>query len=92
MTGRPVITNMGSQMHRTLDDMFIWDRDRKMKVFEIRRRRIREKHEQETEEMAKGGKFLNKESIKYLSKKENVEIQVEERLINFGHIIEAKKN
>lgn len=72
--------------------MFAWDRDRKMKVFDIRRRRVREKHDQETEEMAKGGKFMNRESIKYLSKKENVEMQVEQRLINFGHLLEAKRN
>ena len=68
-----------------------WERDRKIKVFESKRMRAREARERELAEMEKGGKFVNQGSIRYLSKKENIKGQVENRLLNFGQLAEAKR-
>lgn len=71
--------------------MFSWDRDRKMKVFEMKRRKVRVERESEMAELQKAGKYLNPGSIKYLSRKENIEKQVENRLLNFGQLVLAKR-
>ena len=71
--------------------MLSWDRDRKTKVFDLKRRMLRDAREKEAAEMQKAGKYVNKGSLRYLSKKENVDKHVENRLINFGYIAEAKR-
>ena len=91
VTGRPVITTLAQTLSRTLTDMYDWDRDRKQKVFELKSRLVREKRDLETLELSRGGRFVGPGSLRYLSKKENLEKQVENRLLNFGQLVEAKK-
>jgi hypothetical protein len=60
VTGRPVITQMAQRLDRKgVDEMFAWDRDRKLKVFNMKRLQMRETREREQQEMAKAGKYLN---------------------------------
>ncbi len=57
----------------------------------MKRRKVRVERESEMAELQKGGKYLNPGSIKYLSRKENIEKQVENRLLNFGQLVLAKR-
>ena len=71
-------------MQRTVDQMFKWEQDRKSKVFDMKRHQARQKREEDLSELEKGGRFVNAISQKYLSKKENMNQQVENRLLSFG--------
>ena len=64
---------MAQTLTRTVDHMYDWDRDRKNKVFEMKRLLARDKRDQDMLEIAKGGRFVGEGSKRYLSKKENVE-------------------
>lgn len=71
-----------------------WKQEKEQKVYCMKTEKINQQRDIEEYHLNKQGKYLNKQSERYLSRKENVNVQplqVEERLITYGKYSQAKK-
>ena len=91
VTGQPVITQRGERVQGARDRARIeWKRLKDEKVHRMKAVKASQERDREERERNKQGKYVNKQSEKYLSRKENYNSQiptlVEDRLLTFGQL------
>jgi hypothetical protein len=95
VTGRPVISERAKMVKgRSHDVRMRWKQEKEQKVYIMKTQQLSQLRDIEEEHLNRQGKYLNKQSERYLSRKENMNmqpLQVEERLITYGKYSQAKK-
>lgn len=95
VTGRPVISEPARMLKgRSHDARMRWKQEKEQKVYMMKTELINHQRNIEEQHLNRQGKYLNKQSERYLSRKENLNmqsLQVEERLITYGKHSQAKK-
>lgn len=95
VTGRPVISERARMVQgRSHEARMSWKQHKEEKVYRMKSEKASRQREIEDTHLGKQGKYLNKQSEWYLSRKENVNMQpllVEERLITYGKFSQAKR-
>ncbi len=95
VTGRPVISAKAQRVEgRSHEARMQWKQHKDEKVYQMKSEKASRIRQIEDMHLEKQGKYLNKQSEWYLSKKENVNMQpvlVEERLITYGKFSQAKR-